>query len=534
MDVLGELYGDLKQDLGVVVGYVLDTYNSLPPEQQRNSLLALGLLVVGLFFYWSYQSHGDRAMLVVPASFMRVTMLLLALPFVAVGKAAGRGTTIPDWLRYSWTEEDPDRPGIKYRRVKPMKKALPFYRAKLKASEWVIFGVLRSKTYALAVIAIPGSGKDESVVGPAIYHEMVYGRADMVILDPKLEQLYNAIEGGYLPEDADIYIYGTHPGLAAMGLTTDAFDVFGPLENRLTPAMMLAEEDSNNQHWQAKAGALLYTSADGLEAHTGEPATLMDVREVVMDRDALAELRGVSRDVDNVADTDNEWGAIRSTARRALEPLYSESLQKMFDAERLRMPDYSSERRQIVFLCPDDGAGPEQEKLWAAIIEILIQMGKLAGKKRVQKYILNEAGSFIRLPRLSSYVTIGRGHGIYLMFIFQAWSQLVEKLGVAGARSLWNTVSTQIVGYGAEPELGREMSGYTNPNRRTHRQPRQHRDAPGGERVTEERRRELEEHHITSQEPGEWTSREGTRTRRYRVKEKDNLRPVLGIPEPDD
>jgi hypothetical protein len=96
-----------------------------------------------------------------------------------------------------------------------------------------------------------------------------------------------------------------------------------------------------------------------LEEVMGETTTLCDVREVVDDREALKELRKESRRVDNVADEEKEWGYIRSTAARALEPLESARARALFDADRVRMPDFTGPRRQIVFLCPDPGAGEE-------------------------------------------------------------------------------------------------------------------------------------------------------------------------------
>jgi hypothetical protein len=362
---------------------------------------------VAVFVAWvAYQAHGDRAVIVVPAWILRTALLVLALPFVALGRAAGRGTGVPGFLTRSWTAEpDPERQHIVSRKVDPMKlpqKGLPQERWHLFDRDW-------ERLYAIGVISKAGGGKDETLLGPALYHELKRGSSDVVVMDPKLEQLAAARKSGYLPKGADLYVYGTSPGLPAED--TDAFDVFA-LERNLTTARILTEEESRDSHWQHKAANLLVAVHVALEEETGEAATLCDVREVVDDREALKELRRGSRRVDNVADEEKEWGYIRSTAARALEPLESARTRAIFDAGRMRMPDFTSPRRQIVFLCPDPGAGEEEAKLTAAQVEVLVQLGRHAGTRRIQKFFVNEAASFTSLTRLPQYVDIGRGEGV--------------------------------------------------------------------------------------------------------------------------
>jgi type IV secretory pathway TraG/TraD family ATPase VirD4 len=257
-----------------------------------------------------------------------------------------------------------------------------------------------------------------------------------------------------------------------------------------------------------------------LEEVMGETTTLCDVREVVDDREALKELRKESRRVDNVADEEKEWGYIRSTAARALEPLGSARAKALFDADRIRMPDYTRSKRQIVFLCPDPGAGEEEAKLTAAQVEVLVQLSRHTGMQRIQKFLINEAASFTSLTRLPQYVDIGRGEGVYLMYVLQSYSQLVKRLGAAGARNLWTGSAAQVVGQGAEPELAEEISRYSDPMRFTHRQPRQYGQAPGGEHVSEERRQALLRHHITGLKMGQWVMRVAPEVYRYEVPER--------------
>jgi type IV secretory pathway TraG/TraD family ATPase VirD4 len=112
------------------------------------------------------------------------------------------------------------------------------------------------------------------------------------------------------------------------------------------------------------------------------------------------------------------------------------------------------------------------------MLEVLVQLSRQSGPGRIQKFLVNEAASFASLTRLPQNVDIGRGEGVYIMYVLQSYSQLVRRLGSAGARNLWTGSAAQIVGQGAEPELAEEMSRYTEPVRLTHRQPRQYRQDP--------------------------------------------------------
>jgi hypothetical protein len=512
MDFVKDRFGGLLDPFRDVWGF----YQGLDPEQQRSALW-LALVGAAAFVVWvAYQAHGDRAVIVLPAGALRIARLLVALPFVALGRAAGRQTGVPAFLTRSWTAEpDPERPRVESRKVNPMKlpgKGSPGN--ELPQERWHLFDRDWERLYAVGVISKAGGGKDETLVGPALYHELVRGSSDVVVMDPKLERLAAAREAGHLPRGADLYVYGTSPRLSRE--RADAFDVFA-LERNLTTARILTEEESRDSHWQHKAADLIVAVWKALEESTRETATLCDVREVVADREALGELRRESRRVNNVADEEREWGYVRSTAARALEPLESARARALFDAERVRMPDFTSPKRQIVFLCPDPGAGEEEAKLTAAMVEVLVQLSRQSGPGRIQKFLVNEAASFTSLSRLPQYVDIGRGEGVYLMYVLQSFSQLVRRLGTAGARNLWTGSAAQIVGQGAEPELAEEMSRYTDPVRLNHRLPRQYGQHPGGEHLSEERRQALLMHHITGLGTGQWVMRVAPEIHRYEV-----------------
>lgn len=97
-------------------------YQSFDPEQQRAVLFVLPVLVLGLIGWGMYQSHGDRVVIVLPAMLIRYSLVLLVLPVVAAGMVAGRGTSVPEFLKRDWiAEPDPDRPEIPMKQVNPMK-----------------------------------------------------------------------------------------------------------------------------------------------------------------------------------------------------------------------------------------------------------------------------------------------------------------------------------------------------------------------------------------------------------------------------
>ncbi|MDN5696884.1 MAG: hypothetical protein L0G70_02780 [Rubrobacter sp.] len=117
--------GQLREGLSFLLEPFRDIwglYQGFDPEQQRAVLFVLPVLVLGLIGWGMYQSHGDRVVIVLPAMLLRYSLVLLVLPVVAVGTVAGRGTSVPEFLKRDWTAEpDPDRPEIPMKQVNPMK-----------------------------------------------------------------------------------------------------------------------------------------------------------------------------------------------------------------------------------------------------------------------------------------------------------------------------------------------------------------------------------------------------------------------------
>jgi hypothetical protein len=69
-------------------------YQGLDPDQQQSALLLAVIGVVALIVWAMYQAHGDRVVMVLPAGILRIALLLLVVPFVLLGKAAGRQTSV--------------------------------------------------------------------------------------------------------------------------------------------------------------------------------------------------------------------------------------------------------------------------------------------------------------------------------------------------------------------------------------------------------------------------------------------------------
>lgn len=118
MDSVTERFRELLAPLEGAWGF----YQGLDPEQQRSVLWLAVVGVAALVVWAAYQVHGERVVVVLPAGMLRIALLLLVLPVVLVGRAAGRGTGVPGFLRRSWTAPpDPDRPQVRTEEVNPMK-----------------------------------------------------------------------------------------------------------------------------------------------------------------------------------------------------------------------------------------------------------------------------------------------------------------------------------------------------------------------------------------------------------------------------
>src|SRR5215207_7966124 len=207
-DHFGELLAPFQE--------IWNLYQGLDPDQQQSALLLAVIGIVALIVWAMYQAHGDRVVIVLPAGVLRITLLLLVLPFVAVGRAAGRQTSVPAFLRESWTAQpDPERPQIGSKKVNPMKlpgKELP-------QNRWHLFDRDWERLYAVGVISKAGGGKDETLVGPALYHELRRGSSDVVVMDPKLEQLAAAYQAGYLPKTPTSTSMAPRPSSPSSGPT---------------------------------------------------------------------------------------------------------------------------------------------------------------------------------------------------------------------------------------------------------------------------------------------------------------------------
>ena len=113
---------DYFRQLAEAFGDIWASYQGLDPEQQRILLVLAVIGVVALIVWMMYQIHGERVVIVLPAGMLRYSLLLLVLPFVLIGAVAGRGTSVPGFLRRSWTAEpDPERAHIPTTMVNPMR-----------------------------------------------------------------------------------------------------------------------------------------------------------------------------------------------------------------------------------------------------------------------------------------------------------------------------------------------------------------------------------------------------------------------------
>lgn len=453
-----------------------------------------------------YQRHGERIAYLVPWWIIKGALIVMFVIVVSVARVFGRRWGIPGWL--TGASKDPDRELIPIETVDPSR--LPG-REPLTSNEWPVHGE-RRRANSIGLTGMPEAAKDQAFISWITYHELIRGTADLFILDAKVEQIRFLIEGGYLPPDVDLYVYGSSPLLEELGIRTDAFDIFDCPRPRTAARILTADKD---KHWQGKAADVIIQMAAGIRASGGQ-GTLAEVADVLADPEAIEEMfRRYPRA--RVSRNENELGSAISTAQRALDPLEHPRTRALF-AGGARMPDHSSEKRQIVFFCPDSSA-EEEENITAAFIDVVVQRASLTPESRVQKFLLNEAASFVSLLRLPKYIEITRGYGLYLLYALQSYSQAKRQLGQDGAESLWDSTDLKIVGAGASEEIAKDVSRASGIERVEHRRKGKVSQLPREEQIVEERRAGLLEDHISGLNKGQFATRQGTDVRRFDVPE---------------
>lgn len=508
-------------------GDIWNWFTGLGFQAQATIVGGFVLFCFGAYAYGVYEREGDRGI------WNMVKRLIKMLVFVVVGlvvlvlKPFRRETRMPGWLRRSWTEPDPYEAQIPQKTVKPMQ----FPDKELPADAWWWAQKVVSKPVSL-IIGPPESGKDACLIGPHLTYELMHGVADLTIMDPKAEQLMYALNNDYLRrEDTDIYIYATTRELAAH--VTHQFDLFAleGMQNRTTMGV-LTDAPSIDEHWQDKAAQAMQRSHSVL-SEGGNRASMAQVVQIFADPEVMWELIGSEPRFGAVATEEKEWNYIRSEANKALElldPYDGDRAANVFGGQNPKMPDYTSQRRQVVFLCPDIYAGDIERAMWAAALEVIIQKHHTeTPRDRYHKAAINEAASFMNLPRIKTYVNICRSSGLRIAAVVQSESQVVEAQSQASFNLLWDSSQVRIVGANASPEVAERMTRYTAPVRQEFHRPEQlgPADKRQPRQVSDKDSHELQEHHITRQTTGEWTMLIGSEAHRFTVPKSATQEAVL-------
>jgi type IV secretory pathway TraG/TraD family ATPase VirD4 len=74
------------------------------------------------------------------------------------------------------------------------------------------------------------------------------------------------------------------------------------------------------------------------------------------------------------------------------------------------------------------------------------------------KAIFDEAGSFMRLDRLGSYLDLARGGKMGVVYVLQSRAQLRRQLSSEEAERVWSATELQIAGPTSDLQLARDIA----------------------------------------------------------------------------
>ena len=121
-----------------------------------------------------------------------------------------------------------------------------------------------------------------------------------------------------------------------------------------------------------------------------------------------------------------------------------------FSPPRLRrrllrpQPDFSRrDGREIVIVRPDWASTERTARFMTALIHASVMSAVRSGYAGGPgtKAIFDEAGSFMRLDRLGSYLDLGHGGKIGVVYVLQSRAQLAAQPGSEEAEGLWSATA---------------------------------------------------------------------------------------------
>jgi type IV secretion system protein VirD4 len=310
---------------------------------------------------------------------------------------------------------------------------------------WSDNHVIRVSDYVhLASFASTGGGKGVSVVLPTL---LSY-RGSVVVTDPKSENL--RIVGEHRRKKFGHRIIRLEP----FGTHSDTFNPLDTIDENapdfidqcrdLAVALVVRTGKETETHFLDSAERVLQAFIAFVCACQAdrEMRNLQTVRQLLADRGKFEMCVKIMQDAGDVAGgmlqrlgsslswhQDRELASVLSTVQRVTgfldtPPIAANTLKSSFHPDDLR------DGKTSIFLC----LPPRRLKSHAALQRMWINciLGtiiKNADETKPVLFILDEIGNMGRLPMLEDAVTLMRGMGIRLWFIFQSLNQVKECFG---------------------------------------------------------------------------------------------------------
>lgn len=355
-----------------------------------------------------------------------------------------------------------------------------------------------------ATIAESGAGKGQTGVNYEIQEQLRRSPENLLLLEVKPnKELSNIVYANARPEDRiwEYTMQPTDPHSSAVSIT-DASRM------RDLAHSLCYERDSKDPHWNSKSEELIPAIAG-----SSPEATINDVRDMVVDRRRLEQLRDNCPAVDNVADVDKEWSYIRSTATRHLQALGDERVRRVFagtaDTPQPHYRGYPDGGRDIVIVRPHEESAQREARFVVALLDLHLKSAVAAGHADGPgtKAILDEFASFLDLSKMRRYLDLGRGGRLQISYVLQGRDQLAAAVGKTEADSIIASTEIKVIGATSDYELAETVSKLSLRQTVEYRGAREMDDLLGDWR--EQARYNVEPGEITSQTAGQWTVLQG-------------------------
>lgn len=379
------------------------------------------------------------------------------------------------------------------------------------------------KAVHMGTISEAGGGKGQTVVNYQIQFQLQYSPENLIILEVKPNLELSEIVYAYARPGDRIWEYS----FQAKDRFSSSIAVTDVTRMRDVAHSLTYEKDSKDPHWNNKSEELIPNVAlaisefrreaeeaaarfAGADGHHGDGlvATLNDVRDAVVDRRKLEELCDVSPAVDNVSDSDKEWGYIRSTASRHLSALSEMRVRRVFagrdDTPQPMFDGYPDGGRDIIIVRPDEASAARESRYVVALLDILIRRAVQAGHagRPGTKAILDEFASFMDLSKMRRYLDLGRGGKLQVSYVLQGRDQLAAAVGKTEADSIIASTEIKCIGATSDTELAELIAKLSGRRRVEFRGARQGDGLMGDWR--DDARHNVEPGEILSQQAGQW------------------------------